>query len=264
MERRVPARSCRTGSRPTSPTSATAASTSSWTSTRTRAWSTARATTVVRSSRPFNRTGTSRTRTNDNKSQYNALQMKIDRRFQQRVPGHQLLHAEQVDGLRERERRHQHADRLQLQLGALELRPARTTTCCTVIYELPWGPNKKWLNEGLLGKIIGGWQLSSIFVAQSGMPLSITASGTLLNTPGNTAYAEPGRRRRTILGGLGPGPALLRSDGLRAAGERNAGQHEAQQRSGGSGLLGARFVAVQAVRGRRRSATPRSASTRTT
>ena len=29
----------------------------------------------------FNRTGTSRTRTNDNKSQYNALQVKLDRRF---------------------------------------------------------------------------------------------------------------------------------------------------------------------------------------
>ena len=30
----------------------------------------------------FNRTGTSRTRTNDNKSQYHGLQMKLDRRFQ--------------------------------------------------------------------------------------------------------------------------------------------------------------------------------------
>ena len=30
----------------------------------------------------FNRTGNSRTRSNDNKSEYNALQMKVDRRFQ--------------------------------------------------------------------------------------------------------------------------------------------------------------------------------------
>ena len=29
----------------------------------------------------FNRTGTNRTRTNDNKSEYNGLQMKVDRRF---------------------------------------------------------------------------------------------------------------------------------------------------------------------------------------
>jgi len=78
----------------------------------------------------------------------------------------------------------------------------------TVIYELPWGPNKKWLNEGLLGKIIGGWQISNIFVAQSGTPLSITASTTLFNTPGNggnqTAYADL-VGTQTILGGLGPG-----------------------------------------------------------
>ena len=73
-----------------------------------------------------------------------------------------------------------------------------------MIYELPWGPSKKWLNEGLLGKIIGGWQISNIFVAQSGTPLSITASGTLFNTPGNTAYADL-VGTQTILGGLGPG-----------------------------------------------------------
>ena len=73
-----------------------------------------------------------------------------------------------------------------------------------MIYELPWGPRKKWLNEGVLSNIIGGWQLSNIFIAQSGVPLSITASGTLFNTPGNTAYADL-VGEQTILGGLGPG-----------------------------------------------------------
>ena len=89
----------------------------------------------------------------------------------------------------------------------------------TVIYELPWGQSKKWLNDGVLSQIIGGWQLSNIFVAQSGVPLSITASGTLFNTPGNTAYAdlvgraEDPRWSRTR-------PAVFRSEGVRAAGQR--------------------------------------------
>ena len=86
---------------------------------------------------PFNRTGTSRTRTNDNKSQYNALQMKMDRRFQQRVPRHQLVHVQQV--------RWTYANEntgistpidFNTELGAIELRPdaqlrapARSTNC---------------------------------------------------------------------------------------------------------------------------------------
>ena len=60
------------------------------------------------------------------------------------------------------------------------------------------------MSNGLLGRVIGGWQVSNIFVAQSGTPLSITASGTLFNTPGNTAYADL-VGTETILGGLGPG-----------------------------------------------------------
>ena len=74
----------------------------------------------------------------------------------------------------------------------------------TAIYELPWGPGKRWMNESLLGKIVGGWQLSGLFIAQSGSPLNITGNGTLLNTPGNTAFANLNGSNK-VLGGLGPG-----------------------------------------------------------
>jgi hypothetical protein len=74
----------------------------------------------------------------------------------------------------------------------------------TALYELPWGPGKRWLGEGLAGKIIGGWQLSGIFTAQSGVPLTIGGNGTLLNTPGNSAFADL-NGDHNILGGLGPG-----------------------------------------------------------
>ena len=67
------------------------------------------------------------------------------------------------------------------------------------------------------GGSIGGWQLSGIFVAQSGTPLTITGNGTLLNTPGNTAFANLNGENR-VLGGLGPGLAVLRSGRVLAAG----------------------------------------------
>ena len=71
----------------------------------------------------FNRTGTTRTRSNENNSEYNALQMKVDRRFQN---GFMLMNSytlQPLAGSGERERRHRHADRLRPELGAVELRP---------------------------------------------------------------------------------------------------------------------------------------------
>ena len=33
----------------------------------------------------------------------------------------------------------------------------------TVIYDLPIGPGRRWLTDGLAGKVLGGWQISGIF-----------------------------------------------------------------------------------------------------
>jgi len=74
----------------------------------------------------------------------------------------------------------------------------------TTIYDLPFGPGRRWLSDGLASKIIGGWQVSTLFVAQSGQALTITANGTALNTPGTTAFADRVGTER-VLGGLGPG-----------------------------------------------------------
>jgi len=53
------------------------------------------------------------------------------------------------------------------------------------IYELPFGPNKRWLNSGVGRWVLGDWQLNGIFSAYSGQPLNITISATSLNAPGN-------------------------------------------------------------------------------
>lgn len=53
------------------------------------------------------------------------------------------------------------------------------------VYELPFGPGKPLLQNGILSKIIGGWQLSALFTASTGTPLTpyytTNNSGTLNN-----------------------------------------------------------------------------------
>jgi hypothetical protein len=42
------------------------------------------------------------------------------------------------------------------------------------VYELPWGPNRPWLNQGgLLSAIVGGWQASTIVTATTGRPFNV-------------------------------------------------------------------------------------------
>jgi hypothetical protein len=51
----------------------------------------------------------------------------------------------------------------------------RDSVTVNTVYELPFGPGKTFLNDtGVLGKILGGWQLGSIGVWHTGHPLTIT------------------------------------------------------------------------------------------
>jgi hypothetical protein len=58
------------------------------------------------------------------------------------------------------------------------------------VYELPFGANKAWLNQGWGSRIAGGWQLSTIAHVQSGTPLLFTASSGQLNAPGTTQVPQ--------------------------------------------------------------------------
>lgn len=42
------------------------------------------------------------------------------------------------------------------------------------------------LHDGLLGKVIGGWDVSSIVTTRTGMPLAFTGNGAIINAPSNT------------------------------------------------------------------------------
>ncbi len=60
----------------------------------------------------------------------------------------------------------------------------------SISWILPFGPHQKWLNTGAVASILGGWQLSGVVSAYSGLPMDITASGTSINTSGENQMAN--------------------------------------------------------------------------
>jgi hypothetical protein len=80
----------------------------------------------------------------------------------------------------------------------------------TNITELPFGPGRRWVNDGgLLSQIIGGWQVNNILSFYSGTPFSVTASGTSLNAPENDQRADQVKADVEILGGIGAANAYF-------------------------------------------------------
>ncbi len=75
----------------------------------------------------------------------------------------------------------------------------------SVIYQLPFGPERRYLNSGgTMAAIAGGWQVSSTFTAYSGAPFTVSSSTTSLNAPGNPQLADQVKDDVEILGGVGP------------------------------------------------------------
>ena len=70
------------------------------------------------------------------------------------------------------------------------------------VYQLPWGPQGKWMREGIVGKVLGDWQVSGLFTATSGTPIDFTASAAGLRAPGNTQRPDASGTPK-VLGGIG-------------------------------------------------------------
>ncbi len=80
----------------------------------------------------------------------------------------------------------------------------------TNITELPFGPNRRWLSGGgVMGAILGGWQINNILSFYSGTPFDVTASGTSLNAPESSQLADQVKSDVQILGGIGRGNAYF-------------------------------------------------------
>jgi Carboxypeptidase regulatory-like domain/TonB dependent receptor len=66
----------------------------------------------------------------------------------------------------------------------------RHTFGSTAVIDLPFGAGKRWAQDGLASKLAGGWQLSAIVTAHSGLPFTPTASSSGLNAPFSSQFAD--------------------------------------------------------------------------
>jgi hypothetical protein len=60
----------------------------------------------------------------------------------------------------------------------------------TVVADLPFGKGKRWVQTGMASKLAGGWQLSAIVTAHSGLPFTAGASAASLNAPNSGQFAD--------------------------------------------------------------------------
>jgi len=139
------------------------------------------------------------------KTQYNSLQTKLDRRFTGGLlvttsytlgRGWSYVNGDSNSGIAtpadiERSWARTDQDRLHSLVESF-------------LYQLPFGPDRKWLRDGPVAQILGGWQVSGILAAQSGSPIGITMSAATLNAPGNTQRPDVSGTP-AVLGGIGPG-----------------------------------------------------------
>ena len=141
------------------------------------------------------------------KTTYHSLQTKLDRRFSNGLlvtssytlgRGYSYINGDSNTGISTP--------------AKIELSWARTdqdrlhSLVESFLYQLPVGPGRRWLADGPLSAVLGGWQVSGFFTAQSGSPIGITMSATSLHAPGNTLRPNYSGAP-AVLGGIGPGNA---------------------------------------------------------
>jgi outer membrane receptor protein involved in Fe transport len=54
------------------------------------------------------------------------------------------------------------------------------------VYELPFGKGRHWLKSGPAAMILGGWEMNGVLTLQTGLPISLSYSASGLQAPGNT------------------------------------------------------------------------------
>jgi hypothetical protein len=81
----------------------------------------------------------------------------------------------------------------------------------SVVAELPFGPNKPFLNSasGVVSGLVRDWQVNALLSAYSGSPFSVTSADTSLNMPGSTQRADQLTSNVAILGNVGPGTSYF-------------------------------------------------------
>lgn len=89
----------------------------------------------------------------------------------------------------------------------------------TNILELPFGNGRKYLNgKGVLSAVVGDWQVNNIISKFSGLPFTVTSSGSTLNAPGNSQTVDLIKSSVAVYGKNGPGQKFFDVDAFRAVG----------------------------------------------
>jgi hypothetical protein len=132
---------------------------------------------------------------NYGESQYNSLQMKLEKRFAQgtyalvsytlsRITSTGSDNTQSADG--------SSWSGAQGVISPFERERNKTVTTddtphvlsAAFVYELPVGPGRKYLDRGgVAGALLGGWQVSTIFRYSSGLPFFFRVNGTACNVP---------------------------------------------------------------------------------
>ncbi len=96
----------------------------------------------------------------------------------------------------------------------------------TSIYQLPFGKGRQFMNAGgISDKILGGWEMSGLFTARTGLPVNISmkpkttpldgnTSGQRPNYIGGSIYADPQTVSATIDGWFNPNAFAYPAPGL--------------------------------------------------
>jgi hypothetical protein len=104
------------------------------------------------------------------------------------------------------------------------------------VYKLPVGKGEHFLAHNFAGKILGGWQVSGIFSARSGKPMTFTGGNTLnLGRDGTTTINEVAPVQ--ILHGINTGNPWFSTQSFKATGVNNVQGDTGRNIISGPGLV---------------------------
>ena len=117
-------------------------------------------------------------------SSYEALQVKLDRRFHNGLLITTAYTYSKAMGFQSEDGGLQYYIDPARNYGQTNF--SRTQTFVqSYLWELPFGKGKKWVTSGVGAAVLGGWQVNGIVTLMTGTPLNFTYSSAGLQAPGN-------------------------------------------------------------------------------
>ena len=148
--------------------------------------------------RPFPKFGSIQVMAAPSSSHYNALYLKLQRRFSGGVSFlTSYSYGKSIDngsGIRTSDGdsltpSNNYDLGLETGLSAFDFRQRWTTSW---LWDLPFGSNRRFLHRGGVADfVLGGWQLGGIFTLQSGFPFTVLCGGGTVQNGGGVCYPDP-------------------------------------------------------------------------